>query len=60
MLFLISIALTLHIEHTDDGVIVRSAFYTRVLEKGDSVVTLYLHPYYQSYYSDVESATKKY
>lgn len=57
--FFVGTAMTLHIEKTKNGgVLMRSAFYTRILERGSHVDTLQLHPYYEQYYSKIEVAKK--
>ena len=52
--FFIGIAMEIHIKETPDGIIVRSPFYTHVLEHGNRMETKQLKSYYTQYYSKYE------
>lgn len=51
--FFIGIAMEIHIK-TTDGIVVRSPFYTHVLERGNRMWTKQLRSYYTQYYSKFE------
>lgn len=52
--FFIGIAMEIHIKETPDGIVVRSPFYTHVLERGNRMETKQLKSSYTQYYSKYE------
>lgn len=53
LFFFVAIAMEIHIDETDDGVDIRSPFYTHVLEHGESVEQKKLQSHYTQYYSRI-------
>lgn len=49
--FFLGIAMEIHVEETPDGVEIKSAYYTHVLETGERVQTKELRSNYSQYYS---------
>lgn len=59
--FFACIAMEIHIEETDDdGIVVRSPFYTHVLEHGDRMETKQLKSYYTKYYCEFKVKDETY
>ena len=59
-LFLMGSAIEVHIEKTQDGILVKSPFYTHVLEHGDSMDTKQLKCYYTRFYNTYEVKNDKF
>ena len=56
--FFLGIAMEIHVEETPDGVEIKSAYYTHVLETGERIDTMQLQSYYNQYYSRYEVKTE--
>lgn len=58
LVFFLTIGLTIHFIQTEDGIVVKSAFYTHDLGSGQRVETRSLRSNYKQYYSDFDVDVK--